>query len=226
MRHLTWAVAVAALSVAPCPAADDADDEVQALIVKLEGNSVSQSREAAERLGELGKAAAAAGPALARRVSDGRFVRVNIKAYQFLNDDRKAALAALRKVAPEKVPAALGAAMRMYPDKKFFLALSLSNGIETSFLVRIWAANELGTNEDKSVAVPILFRRASDDSWMPNALLAPAIDKSKTTALEWLVKLDPAKGLEAVEIAARSEHPHVQNWGTRNTAPVKAKQPE
>jgi HEAT repeat protein len=193
---------------------------------------------AAESLGNL--SARAAAPALAARVADDRWV-VSEYANAELNDPiaggKSAAVAALRKLAPERVTAALSDALR-----------------SPTLGVRVWAASELGRQDDadsltslraalfdgnpwvrraaadallvrgNKTAVPDLIKRVADELWFPTPTGSfTYYDEpydgfrglgSKDHALNALRKLAFAEVTAALQQAAKSPRDQVRLWAT------------
>ena len=115
----------------------------------------------------MGSKARAAVPAMKRRVADHQGELKNALAASFINfmdDSRPAALKALRDIAPEEVPVALGRpAWDFYLTGQDMKRLALARVQENFNLVGWWAARELSKAKDDKgqpnpIAVKALFR--------------------------------------------------------------------
>jgi HEAT repeat protein len=100
-------------------------EKVQALINQLTSKNPETRRQTAVTLGQLGDEARAAVPALVQRVGDNQFAR-KAQVLAYVDASRLAALAALQKLAPDRVREALEGASR-------------SSNVQ----VRVWAARTL-----------------------------------------------------------------------------------
>jgi HEAT repeat protein len=96
------------------PASADGEspsEKVQGLIDQLTSKNPETRRQAAVALGQLGDEGKAAVPALIRRVGDRQFARKG-PVLAYVDASRLAALAALKKLAPDRVREALEGAVR------------------------------------------------------------------------------------------------------------------
>ncbi len=90
---------------------DQPSEHVQKLIDQLTSKNSETRRKAAVALGELGEEGKAAVPALIRRVGDRQASRTG-PVVAYVDASRLAALAALKKLAPDRVQEALEGAVR------------------------------------------------------------------------------------------------------------------
>jgi HEAT repeat protein len=90
---------------------DKPSEKVQSLINQLTNRNPETRRQAAVTLGQLGDEAKAAVPALVRRVGDNQASR-KAQVVAYVDASRLAALAALQKIAPDRVREALDGAAR------------------------------------------------------------------------------------------------------------------
>jgi HEAT repeat protein len=114
MNRATFLYGLALWSALALPAlarAQAGGEKVQSLINQLTSKNPETRRQAAVALGQLGDAAQEAVPALVRRVGDNQASR-KAQVVAYVDASRLAALAALQKIAPDRVREALEGASR------------------------------------------------------------------------------------------------------------------
>lgn len=230
---------------------------VAALCESLKDKDGRVRRAAADSLATIGDPAAA--NALVKRIQDEIWILYPEGSFNYDPKDlppydgggktwgsKDHALSALKKVAADKVPAALAgalkankvelrrwAAARMASEKGEAAVTSLADALaDADGQVRRAAADSLGKIGDKSEAViDALIKRVGDSVWSPrpertisfNPDDPPAYDDhkdwgSKLHALQALKNLAPARVEDALATALRAKSPEVRKWAAREIA--------
>jgi HEAT repeat protein len=239
---------------------------VEALCDALKDKDGKVRRAAADSLGKNGEKSDAAADALSRRVADEVWVTQPIGTTNYPPGDfppfdgikegwgsKDHALAALKKIAPDKVVPALAQALKAKtPEVRRWAAEGLGSQkgeaavaalaaalTDSDGRVRRRAADALARIGDKSdVAVEALVKRVGDNTWDPRPKERveypeddpPAYDDvkdwgSKHHALQALRKLAPDRAEEALTLALRAKDPGVRKWAANELAQEKGKDP-
>ncbi|MGE3807787.1 MAG: protein kinase [Gemmataceae bacterium] len=176
--------------------------ETRKLADELRSKDQKVRKQAAEAMGKLGDKSAA--PALAERVADDVWYEKHFQSISDTSDPegggKGAALAALQKLAPERVTAALTGGLKSKTRQ-----------------VRDWCAVEIGKRTD-AAAVPALIERVRDDVWFVghHQAIPPEpndpIGGGKGSALAALRKLANGRVVETLTPCLKSSNPAMRLW--------------